>query len=151
MIKLVLMKLFLIVIMLVSMAVGYSCSSAEAGKVSAKSDAIQQADRLGEDFQQQGPWSRREPLGDGFYGVPQPKEYQTDFGGHLPQDESGFDTSQYPLCYNPYTSVYEYCYPRESPYFLSRFRSPAFRLWWRKGRICPPGYYFVPDKGCYNH
>ncbi|MBI5634440.1 MAG: hypothetical protein HZA15_13300 [Nitrospirae bacterium] len=115
------------------------------------SDRIEEADRLGEDFQNQGPWSRQEPQGSGFYGIPQPEDYLATPGSQVPADESGNDMARYPLCYNPYAGTYEYCYPRESSYYRSGFRSPSFRPGWGRGKTCPPGYYFVPEKGCYRN
>lgn len=121
----------------------------ETGNLQRKnSDTIETADKLGEDFQKQGPWSRKESPGDGFYGIPQPGEYQTP-GSQVPEEESEYNINQYPLCYNPYERLYEYCYPKGSSYYRSRFRSPDFWSWWRRGRVCPPGYYFVPEEGCY--
>ncbi len=79
------------------------------------------------------------------------RNYQTTPDSQIHKDESGYDITQYPLCYNIYSGVYEYCYPGESSYYRSRFRSPAFRSGWRRGRACPPGYYFVPEKGCYQN
>jgi hypothetical protein len=151
MIKLSVMKLRWIVVTFSLMVVLHSCSYAEAGALPLNNKDIKKADRLGEDFQQQGPWSRQEPLGGGFYGIPQPEEYQATPESQIPNDEPGSGITQYPLCYNPYSGSYEYCYPRESFYFRSRFSSPDFRIWWKRGRACPPGYYFVPKQGCYRN
>jgi len=128
----------------------FFCSYSEAGALSVTDKDIEKADRLGEEFQKQGPWSRQEPQDGLFYGIPQQGKYLTTPESEL-QDGSGSVLTQYPLCYSPYTGSYEYCYPRGSSYFKSRFRSPAFRSWWRRGRVCPPGYYFMPDEGCYRN
>lgn len=119
--------------------------------VKKKSDNIEKADQLGEEFQKQGPWTRQAPQDGGFYGMPQPKDYLAPPESQLPQYESENSTVQYPLCYNPYNRAYEYCYSGDSSYFQLRFRSPDFRFWWRRGRTCPPGYHFVPEEGCYRH
>ncbi len=113
-------------------------------------DPIEKADKLGEEFQREGPWSRQAPQG-GFYDVPQPRDYLATPGSQFPPDDAGSDMTQYPLCYNPYAGYYEYCYPRESSYFRSRLRTPGFRSWWRRGRSCPPGYHFIPEEGCYRN
>lgn len=114
-------------------------------------DDIEEANRLGEEFQRLGPWTRKKPQGDGFYGIPQPQEYLATPQSQLPQDESGSDSGQYPLCYNPYAGSYEYCYPRDSSYFRSRFSSPGFRSWWRQGGNCPSGHHFRQGEGCYRN
>lgn len=115
------------------------------------SDNIEKADRLGEDFQNQGPWSRQRSPDDNFYAIPQPREYQATPGSQIPEVEPKYDITQYPLCYNPYAGAYEYCYRGGSSFYRSGFRSPSFGLKWRRGRSCPPGYYFVPEKGCYRN
>jgi len=126
----------------------YSETKSSAKK---RSGDIEKADQLGEEFQKQGPWTRQAPQAGGFYGMPQPEDYLATPESQRPKDESESSVMQYPLCYNPYNRVYEYCYPRESSYFNLRFRSPEFRFWWRRGRACPPGYYFVPEEGCYRY
>ena len=114
-----------------------------------RSDNIDKADNLGDEFQKQGPWSRQAPAGDGSTATPQPEEYLATPKSQIPGSESEGGSVQYPLCYNPYKQVYESCAPMDSSDFQLRLRSPAFRLWWKKGRTCPSGYYFVPEKGCY--
>lgn len=145
------MKVLRIFIVLIGMGVLSSPTYAAAGKLQTRDRDIEKADRLGEDFQRKGPWTRPESSGDGFYGIPQPEEYLASPESKLPKEDRGAALTHYPLCYSPYTGYYEYCYPRESSYFKSRFRSPAFRSWWRSGRACPPGYYFVPEEGCYRN
>jgi len=108
----------------------------------------EKAGQLGEDFQKQTPWGKDAPDTGEFRGTPQPKEYRSSPEDEQPRDE-GQKVREYPLCYNPYTGGYEYCYPSDSYYFRMRFRSPEFRFWWEHGRTCPPGYYFRPGWGCY--
>jgi hypothetical protein len=141
------MKVLWIIIAL--MGILSSPSYAGAGEPLAGDKNIEKADRLGEKFQRQGPWSRKEPQDGLFYGIPQPGEYLATPESQLPKDDSGVGITQYPLCYNPYTGSYEYCYPRGSSNFRARFRSADFRSWWRRGGACPPGYYFMPGEGCY--
>lgn len=148
-IRLSAMKLPWLILFLFGIALIFSRSYSEAGALSLRDSDIEKADRLGEGFQKQGPWSRQESRGNGFSVIPQPEEYRTASDSQAQKDESEYGMNQYPLCYNPYAGLYEYCYPRESSLYRSRFRSSEFRSWWRKGRICPPGYYFVPDEGCY--
>jgi hypothetical protein len=114
-----------------------------------KADNIDKADNLGEEFQNQGPWSRQAPATEGSIGTPQPEEYLAAPESQLSGSESDGASVQYPLCYDPYKQDYESCDPMDSSDFQLRFRSPDFRLWWTKGRTCPSGYYFVPGKGCY--
>ena len=111
------------------------------------SSDIEKADRLGDEFQQQMPWSKEKiPSGEPLTrDLPQPPESQKS------KDESEPQWRQYPLCYNPYTLRYEYCYRGDEDYFMIRFRSPAFRFWWEHGRVCPPGYYFKGGWGCYRY
>jgi hypothetical protein len=116
-----------------------------------RTDNIERANKLGEEFQKQGPWSRKSPQDQDFYGIPQPEDYLATPESQLPKSESDMSSVPYPLCYNPYTRVYEYCYSGDSSYFQSRFSSPEFRFWWKRGRTCPPGYYFVPKEGCYRY
>ncbi|MBI5848434.1 MAG: hypothetical protein HZB31_10900 [Nitrospirae bacterium] len=139
----------------VAIAVFFFClpgvSHGETGTLQKRaSEHIEKADKLGEDFQQLGPWSRQESRDSGFYGIPQPDNYQSTPGRNMPEAEFGPDITHYPLCYNSVTDEYQYCYPRESAYYRSGFRSPGFRSGLR-GRVCPPGYYFMPAKGCYRN
>ncbi len=117
---------------------------AETPSPSPKDKDIEKADKLGEEFQKQMPWSKeRTPGGEPLTReLPQPPESQKQ------KDESESQFTRYPLCYNYYTRRYEYCYPRDSDYFMLRFQSPKFRFWWEHGRSCPPGYHFVPGEGC---
>jgi hypothetical protein len=116
-----------------------------------RSENLERVNNLGEEFQRQGPWSRKSPQDGGFYDIPQPDSYLATPESQLPKSEPEVSAVPYPLCYNPYIRVYEYCYSGDSSYFQSRFSSPQFRFWWKRGRTCPPGYYFVPEEGCYRY
>ena len=114
------------------------------------SSDIEKADRLGDEFQQQMPWSKEKiPSGEPLTrDLPQPPESQRS------KDESEPQWRQYPLCYNPYTLRYEYCYLSHDnlnyyDYYKYRTHRPGFYLYWGHGGKCPPGYYFSPERGCY--
>jgi hypothetical protein len=115
------------------------------------SNKFERVEQLGEEFQRLMPWSRRTPQSDTYYDTPQPKEYFSTPEIELPQKDADYQYMRYPLCYNPYNRLYEYCYSRDSNYFKLRFRSPEFRFWWKSGRGCPAGFYFVPGSGCYKY
>lgn len=133
------------ILIILALALFSSHSYAETGAPSPKDKDIEKADKLGEEFQRQMPWSKeRAPAGEPLTrDVPQSPESQK------PKDEPESQWKQYPLCYNPHTHRYEYCYPGDPDYFMLRFRSPKFRFWWDYGRSCPPGYYFAPGQGCF--
>ncbi|MCL5023432.1 MAG: hypothetical protein M1497_08730 [Nitrospirae bacterium] len=119
--------------------------------LSATSGEIDKADRLGEEFQRQMPYSKERPETGETPGQTQPGDYTAPSereGTLAPAQPGGYDE---PLCYDPYTGTYEYCYPEDSDYFRSRFQSPGFPFWWERGRSCPPGYHFEPGRGCYRH
>ena len=134
-------------------------SSSYAGEVkpaekSPSAGDIEKANQLGEEFQRQMPWSRESPQSGEYYGSPQPKSYFSTPERELPESEPPM--AQYPFCYNPYTRIYEYCYPPEYGYYNSqgydyyylrgygyyypgeyyyRFRLhlPEFRFYWEYG------------------
>jgi hypothetical protein len=122
---------------------------------SAASDNTEKADKLGEEFQKQSPWFREKPESDESIVTPQPEHYL-----RIPEEKKEEETQgnpycyypyceeQYPLCYDPDTGLYEYCYPADSFSFKFRFHSRKFRQWWDHERACPPGYFFKNNIGC---
>lgn len=110
----------------------------------AASGNIEKVDRLGEEFQGQMPGTKERPEKESGFDTPQPQEYVAP-SAVVPtgQNQAG------PVCYNPYTQMYERCYLPDSEDFRGWYRSPKFRTWWERGRSCPSGYYFVPGSGCY--
>jgi hypothetical protein len=130
--------------------ISLSSSSAQESSVPSVTD-VEKADQLGDEFQRQMPWYARTPQSGAFFGIPQPKEYLSAPESEIPPESSEYLSRQYPLCYDPYTGSYEYCKPRNSYYFRVKLRSPQFRFWWSKGRFCPYGYFFIPDRGCYRY
>lgn len=115
------------------------------------SQDLRRAEELGNDFQQQMPYSTERPGSGETPGQAQPGDYVAP-----PEREQGEPAAQprggdYPVCYNPYTRAYEPCYPQDSEYWRMRYNSPDFRIWWEQGRSCPSGYYFRPGRGCYRY
>ncbi len=116
--------------------------------------AASDSDKHGDEFQKQAPWLREKQQGGEPRGEPQPELYlrtpekKEEKEDKYPYCYYPYCQEQYPLCYNPDTGRYEYCYPSDSSYFQNRFHSPKFRLWWQKERMCPPGYFFKPGLGC---
>jgi hypothetical protein len=112
---------------------------------------LERANELGEDFQRQMPYSRERPQTGETPGQTQPRDYvappERERSEPAPQPGGG----DYPVCYNPYTRVYENCYPQDSEYWRLRYNSPDFRFWWEQGRSCPSGYYFRQGRGCYRY
>jgi hypothetical protein len=109
------------------------------------------ANELGEDFQRQIPGYKEKPQGGETPGQTQPQDYTAPPDREKPEPQTTPQGTDYPLCYNPYTRVYEYCHPEDTDSFRLRLRSPDFRFWWERGRSCPPGYYFKPGWGCYRY
>jgi hypothetical protein len=107
------------------------------------------ANELGDDFQRQMPYSKENPQSG--EGQTQPQDYTAPPDREKPEPQTTPQGTDYPLCYNPYTRVYEYCHPEDTDSFRLRLRSPDFRFWWEHGRSCPPGYYFKPGWGCYRY
>lgn len=109
-----------------------------------RSSDIERADRLGEEFQKQMPWSKEKPQSGEFYGTPQPKDYLSPPEKEETQSEPD---AQYPYCYDPYTGYYEYCYRGYDPLYGDDYWRLRFR--WDHGKRCPPGFHFKPGWGCY--
>ncbi len=130
------------------------------------SEDIGKADQIGEEFQRQAPWSETAPGSGAYHAPPQPEEYLSPPEPEEPEPPA----APRPYCYNPYTGLYEYCYPGGylHGYFHPRYRYeylhsdedtryrfeldlPGFYLYWEKGGRCPPGYRFIPEWGCYRY
>lgn len=123
----------------------------EVPVMEAASENTEKAGQAGEEFQSQAPWFRERTQSGGYYYMPQPEHYLAVPESQTSEKEPNGSQSQYPLCYNPYTREYEYCYPWDYNYFRVRFRSPEFRFWWVSERNCPSGYYFSAGYGCYRY
>jgi hypothetical protein len=118
----------------------------EAGETSSSPSVdTEKAEQLGEEFQNQMPGARSSSRSSDSTVIPQPDAYSS------PEEkkEPDYNQMQYPLCYNPATGFYEYCYAHDSDHFRLRFRSSDFKFWWEKGRKCPSGFHFKSGQGCF--
>lgn len=111
---------------------------------------INRADKLGEEFQRQMPYSKERPQSGETPGQPQPKDYIAPAERERP-DATQSQVYEQPICYNPYYGNYEPCYPRDSEQWRFFYSSPHFQLWWDKWRSCPSGYHFRNGKGCFRN
>mgnify|MGYP006268487043 FL=1 len=111
----------------------------------------ERANELGNDFQNQMPWSKEKPQSGETPGQAQPRDYVAPPEREMTETTTRPQGEMYPLCFNPYTRAYETCYPEGSENWRTWYNSPDFRFWWEQGRACPRGYYFRPGRGCYQY
>ncbi|MBI5674306.1 MAG: hypothetical protein HZC48_00560 [Nitrospirae bacterium] len=111
---------------------------------------IEEAERLGEEFQGQMPWSKDIPESGAYDGMTQPEGYLSGPRQKM-YEEDRAKIREYEYCYNPVTFRYEYCYsayPNFYDYYKYRLYLPGFYLYWRHGEKCPPGHHYSTERGC---